>query len=95
MTLLLSSLLFAVVVTVASAASDRTTSLTSPDVDSDSGSGSGSMGVDLSVPTNVSTWSCLFDELKANSLDPLAPPFAVVRVYRNLGQVSQYFSNSE
>ena len=49
---------------------------------------SSSVGVDLSVATNSSTWRCVLDELgDPSSTTP--PPFAVVRVYRNLGEVKR------
>lgn len=46
----------------------------------------GAVGVDLSVPTNVSTWSCVLNELTA-STNSSHLPFAIVRVYRSVGEV--------
>lgn len=48
----------------------------------------GSVGVDLSVATNTSSWSCVIDDLRASD-SSLLPPFATVRVYRNIGQVDE------
>lgn len=55
-----------------------------------SSTSSNSVGVDLSVATNSSTWRCVLDELGTSSSTTTAPPFAVVRVYRNLGEVRSY-----
>jgi hypothetical protein len=51
------------------------------------GVGRGSVGVDVSVSVNVSEWRCVRRELELEQR--ALPPFATVRVYRNLGQVSE------